>query len=322
LSIEDWDEGLHANRQSTIDNRQLTVLWFEVTAHVPPAEVEAVSELMRAVSPGGITVEEPLDILGPEMGFRIRPGEPVLVRAYLPSSELGAVLVDDLRQAMVAFPHVELLAKPIYEQDWAVSWREFFGVVDTGGRVVIVPTWIEHEPLPGQLVIRLDPGQAFGTGHHETTRLCLLALEVLVRPGIDVLDVGTGSGVLAIAAILLGAGAVTAIDIDPIAADVARANCEANGIGPEVAISAGTLTTAHSHKYDLAVANISTDANVRLAPAFAAAVSPGGSLVLSGILSPDARRVEAAMSAGGFRLTTMRHERDWCLLEFRRDSSP
>jgi ribosomal protein L11 methyltransferase len=300
----------------------LTVLWFEVTAQVAPAEVEAVSELMRAVSPGGITVEEPVDILGPEMGFRVRPGEPVLVRAYLPSSELGAVLADDLRQAMVAFPHVELIAKPIYEQDWAVSWREFFGVVDTGGRVVIVPTWIDHEPLAGQLAIRLDPGQAFGTGHHETTRLCLLALEDLVRPGIDVLDVGTGSGVLAIAAILLGARAVTAIDIDPIAADVARANCEANGIGPEVGISAGTLTAAHGRTYDLAVANISTDANIRLAPAFAEVVAPGGSLVLSGILAPDAARVQEAMCGHGFRLTAMRHERDWCLVEFRRDSSP
>jgi ribosomal protein L11 methyltransferase len=301
-------------------NREL--LWFEVTAHVPPAEVEAVSELMRAVSPGGIAVEEPIDILGPEMGFRVRPGDPVLVRAYLPSSELGAVLVDDLRQAIAAFPNVELIARPLYEQDWAVSWREFFGVVDTGGRVVIVPTWIDHEPLPGQLVIRLDPGQAFGTGHHETTRLCLIALEDLVTPGIAVLDVGTGSGVLAIAAVLLGARSVTAIDIDPIAADVARANCEANGIGSEVAISAGVLTADHGHAYDVVVANISTDANVGLAPAFAKVVVPGGALVLSGILAPDARRVQAAMSAEGFHLQTMRHERDWCLLEFRRLSSP
>ncbi len=312
----------HENRQSTIGNRQLTaLLWFEVTARVPPAEVEAVSELMRAVSPGGIAVEEPVDILGPELGFRVRGGEPVLVRAYLPSSELGAVLVDDLRRAMAAFPHVELVAKPLYEEDWAVSWREFFGVVDSGGRVIIVPTWIEHQPLPGQLAIRLDPGQAFGTGHHETTRLCLLALEDLVAPGIAVLDVGTGSGVLAIAAVLLGAGSVTAIDIDPIAADVARANSEANGVGHRISISAGVLTAGHGRTYDLVVANISTDANVGLAPLFSEVVAPGGSLVLSGILAPDAGRVRAAMSAGGFDLQAMRHERDWCLLEFRRPVS-
>jgi ribosomal protein L11 methyltransferase len=157
-------------------------LWFEITATVPPDDVDVVAAIMRDASPGGVTIEEPVDILGPEMGFRVRGREPVLVRAYLPSSELGAVLTEDLRQAMTAFPAVELTARPIYEQDWSVSWREFFGVVDTG-RIVIVPTWVEHEVAPGQISLLLDPGQAFGTGHHETTRLCLMALDELVRPG-------------------------------------------------------------------------------------------------------------------------------------------
>ena len=296
------------------------MLWFELTACVAPAEVEAVAELLRAVSPGGITIEEPIDILGPEMGFTVRGDEPVLLRAYLPASELGAVLTDNLRQSMSAFPAVELTARPIYEEDWAVSWREFFGVVDSGGRCVIVPTWIEHAPRPGQAVIRLDPGQAFGTGHHETTRLCLLALDDAVATGMRVLDVGTGSGVLAIAAIKLGAGAVTAIDIDPIAAEVARANCDANGIGREVALSVGTLGPDHSGTYPLVVSNISTAANIGLAEAFAAVVEPGGRLLLSGILAPDAVAVGAAMGARGFVRMAMRHERDWCLLEFTRQA--
>lgn len=293
----------------------MTRLWFEITAQVPVVDLERVSDLMRGVSPGGIVVEEPVDILGPEMGFRVRGGEPVLVRAYLPSSELGAILTEDLRTAMEAFPAVELTAKPIYEEDWAVSWREFFGVVDTGGKAVIVPTWIEHKVSPGQVAIRLDPGQAFGTGHHETTRLCLQALDELVTPGITVLDVGTGSGVLSIAAILLGAASVRAIDIDPIATEVARANCDANGIGAEVNISAGRLTPDHEGRYPLVVSNISTDANIGLAHAFGTVISTGGKLVLSGILAPDARRVAAAMAAEGFVLQAMRHERDWCLLE-------
>ena len=293
-------------------------LWFEITAQTPPALVEEVSELMRGVSPGGITVEEPIDILGPELGFKVRGGEPVLVRAYLPSSELGAVLTEDLRRAMEAYPAVQLTAKPIYEQDWAVSWREFFGVVDTGDRIVIVPTWIEHEVQPGQIAIRLDPGQAFGTGHHETTRLCLSAMDELVRPGMAVLDVGTGSGVLAIAAVLLGAATVEAIDIDPIAAEVARKNCEANGIGAEVRVSAGVLAEDHPGRYDLVLSNISTDANLRLAPIFGSVVNPGGFAILSGILSPDARRAQAAMAHHGFVLTAIRHERDWCQLQFQR----
>jgi len=295
-------------------------LWFEITARVPPGQVEAVAGLMRDVAPGGVTIEEPIDILGPEMGFRVRSGESLLVRVYLPSSELGAVLTEDLRRAMEAFPAVELVAKPIYEQDWAVSWREFFGVVETGGRLVIVPSWIDHEPRLGQIPIRLDPGQAFGTGHHETTRLCLAALEDTVRPGMEVLDVGTGSGILAIAAIKLGASSVEALDIDPIAVEVARANCDANGVAAAVSITAGQLTAGHPGRYDLAVSNISTPANTALAPVFGVVVKPGGALILSGILEPDAEAVTAAMSQAGFSQTGRRLERDWCAIELRREA--
>ncbi len=294
------------------------LLWYEITAKTPPSDVDAVSAVMSETAPGGLSIEEPVDILGPEMGFRVRANEPVLIRCYVPASELGAILTEDLRRAMQQFPSVELTAKPLYEEDWAVSWRQFFGVVDTGGRVIIVPTWIEHEPAPGQLAIRLDPGQAFGTGHHETTRLCLTALEKYITPGMTVLDVGTGSGVLSIAAVLLGSGPVTAIDIDRVAAEIARQNCDANGIGAEVSVSAGTLTPDHPGRYDLAVSNISTAANTGLAPAFGVVVNPGGRLILSGILSVDADAVIAAMREQGFELTDVRHERDWCCIEMSR----
>ena len=295
------------------------MLWFEITASVPPADVEAVAELMREVAPGGVSIEEPVDILGPERGFRVRAGEPVAIRAYLPSSELGAILTEQLRTAMHArYPAVELTAKPLYELDWAVSWREFFGVVDYGGRVLIVPSWIEHTPAPDQLAIMLDPGQAFGTGHHETTRLCLRGLERRLSPGAAVLDVGTGSGVLSIAAVLLGAGDVAAIDIDPVAADVARANITANGMDGRISVAAGILTDTHGHTYDLVVANISTEANVGLARAFAAVVRPGGLLLLSGILGIDAPRVVAAMSAQGFRSAEIAYELDWAFFVFKR----
>ncbi|HEY5476567.1 MAG TPA: 50S ribosomal protein L11 methyltransferase [Tepidiformaceae bacterium] len=296
----------------------MTGLWFEITARVTPDQADAVSAVMRDVSPGGVSIEQAIDILGPEKGFLVRENEPVLVRAYLPSSELGAVLVSDLRVAMAAFPSVELVAKPIYEQDWAVSWREFFGIVDSGGRLLIVPSWIEHTPEPHQLAIRLDPGRAFGTGHHETTRLCLTSLEEHVSPGDRVLDVGTGSGVLAIGTILLGAASVTAIDIDPVAAEVAIENCTANGVLDRIAVNAGILTPAHDGRYDLVVSNISTDANTSLAPSFAVVTRPGGHLILSGILGVDAPRVRDAMLAVGFNLLALRYERDWSLLEFQR----
>jgi ribosomal protein L11 methyltransferase len=300
---------------SEIDNPGMA-LWYEVTARAPADEAEAVAALMRDVSPGGVTIEEAIDVLGPEMGYRVRAGEPVMVRAYLPASELGAVLTDDLRRAMASFPAVELTAKPLYEEDWSISWREFFGVVDTG-RIVIVPSWIEHEVQPGQVAILLDPGRAFGTGHHETTRLCLGALAERVTPAMEVLDVGTGSGVLSVAAAKLGAETVRAIDIDPIAVEVARDNLETNGVAAVVEVSAGVLTAGWPVTYDLVVSNISTDANIGLAEAFAAVVRPGGWLLLSGILEQDVARVRAAIEANGFEYSRVQLERDWAMIEFR-----
>jgi ribosomal protein L11 methyltransferase len=291
------------------------MLWYEITARTPPNEVEAVVAIMQQTAPGGLSIDEPVDILGPEQGFRVRRGEAVLVRCYVPASELGAVLTEDLRRAMQAIPSVELTAKPLYEEDWAVSWREFFGVVDSGGRVVIVPSWLEHDAAPGQLVIHLDPGQAFGTGHHETTRLCLTTLEEHVAPGYAVLDVGTGSGVLAMAAVLLGAERVTAIDIDPVAVEVARRNCDENGVGERVTVATGTLKPDHPGRYDLVVSNISTAANTALAEAFAAVLRPGGRLILSGILGVDAEGVRNAMRIRGLSTTAVRYERDWCCIE-------
>lgn len=294
-------------------------LWYEITAKVPPADVEAVAAIMGEMVPGGVTIQEPIDILGPEEGYRVREGEAVSLCVYIPVSELGAVVADDLRHALHAFSGVEIIAKPIQQQDWATSWREFFGVVDTGGRVVVVPTWIEHESAPGQMVIRLDPGQAFGTGHHETTRLCLRALEDAVSPGCSVLDVGTGSGILAIGAALLGAGPILGIDIDPIATKVALENLHENGMAGRIEIQTGVLAADHGTRYDVVVANINRDANLGLAGTFGNVVEPGGTLLLSGILAEDASTVRAAMESNGFALSQMRHERDWCLLGFTRN---
>jgi ribosomal protein L11 methyltransferase len=294
------------------------VLWYEITARVAPADVDGVSALMLEAAPGGVTVEEPITILGPEMGFRVRAGEPVFVRAYLPASELGAVLTEELRRGVQArYPSVELTAKPLYEEDWAVSWREFFGPVDYGGRLVIVPSWVEKDLPAGKEPIRLDPGQAFGTGHHETTRLCLAALEEYVQPGARVLDVGTGSGVLAIAAVKLGAASVLAIDVDPVAVRVAEENCVANGVAAAVEIRTGTLA-GDEGEFDTVVANISTQANLAFLAAYSRVLADGGALLLSGILEEDAARFREAAPAAGLATVDMRLDRDWSLLVLRK----
>lgn len=271
---------------------------------------------MRSAAPSGVSIEEAIEALGPELGYRVREDAPVAIRAYVPSSELGAVLTDRLREEMAAFPDVELLARPVYQQDWAVSWREFFGRVRVG-RVAIVPSWIEHKARPHEVVVRLDPGRAFGTGHHETTRLCLAALQDVVRPGTAVLDLGTGSGILSIAAAGLGASRVIARDIDPAAVEVARQNIIENDVADRVTVEPGSLEReAPPAGIDVVVANINTQAHLGLADAYAATVPAGGRLAISGILSADAAIVTDAVEQRGFTREAARYERDWCLLQF------
>ena len=291
----------------------MTGLWYEITAETPPPLVEAVSDILRGAAPGGVSVEEPVDLLGPEEGFAVRAGEPVALRVYLPASELGAVLTQRLREELGDFPEVELTARPLYEQDWSVSWREFFGPVEAG-RIAIVPSWVEYEAAAEQIIVRLDPGQAFGTGHHETTRLCLAALDEAVRPGMHVLDVGAGSGILSIAAVRLGAGRVDAFEIDPIAADVARANCAANGAEERVTVHGG-FPGEGVPAADLAIANVSARADIELAPALAASLKPSGRLIASGFLASDRDDVVAAFAAHGLAPTGEREEHEWTLLE-------
>ncbi len=292
----------------------MTTLWFELTARTPAHHVEAVAALLRAHVPSGVSVEEPIEPLGPERGFRRRDDLPVLVRAYVPSSELGAVVVDRIRAAFARFPEVELTARPIYEQDWQELWRSHFGIVRTAGRVVIAPSWIEYEPADEEIVLRIDPGQAFGTGHHETTRLCLAAIGELVRPGMRVLDVGTGSGILAIAAARCGAS-VTALDLDPVAVAVARENASANGVADRIEVLAGSLEKAWEPPVHLAVANIHAEADAALAPLLAASLQPGGRAVLSGFVSAELPAVRSAAERAGLRPCAVRHEGCWCLLE-------
>lgn len=291
-------------------------LWYRLSASAPRDQQDAVVGIMMQVAPGGLEIEESVELLGPEQGVRVREDEPVTVHAYLPAGELGAVLIDDLRHLIKTLPNVELIAKPIYQEDWAVSWREFFGAVDPGGRIIVVPSWIEHEVPPGKLALRVDPGQAFGTGHHETTRLCLLSLDDHIREGSEFLDVGTGSGILSMAALLLGAKGGVALDIDPAAVEVARGNLEQAGVSHRIELSRGSLDADHGRTYDCVVANIFADPLIEMAPAFARAVRPEGVLIVSGVLAEDGQRVADAMADAGLTLLAFRYEGEWCAIDF------
>jgi ribosomal protein L11 methyltransferase len=190
-----------------------------------------------------------------------------------------------------------------------------------GRRTVIVPSWREYAPQPGEIIVSLDPGMAFGTGLHPTTRLCLVELEERLVPGMRVLDLGTGSGILAIAAARLGAGTVLALDTDRVAAEVALANVAANGVANVVQVGQGTLTHPDAtlqpllaRPWDLVVANIIAQVLVDLAGPLADAVAPGGLLVASGIINERAADVESSLLAQRLTLLDRRTEGDWVTL--------
>jgi len=206
----------------------------------------------------------------------------------------------------------------VREEDWADGWKKYYQTLHLTDRLVINPSWIEYQPAEGEIVISLDPGSAFGTGTHETTALCAELLDELLIPGDRVLDLGTGSGILAIIAGKLGAGQVEAIDIDQLAVDVANANCKINQVA--VACHQGELKDARQPAYDLIVANIIADVIAALIGDVQGRLEPDGLFIASGIISDKLGIVLAAAQAAGLELLTQREKRDWCAVVFKRAS--
>jgi ribosomal protein L11 methyltransferase len=303
--------------------------WIEVSVRVDNEAVEAVSELFQRFAHGGVVIDyatEPGQEIAWDEPAELAYGEPVTVRGYFPRTREGSRRRRELEQALghlgAIWPIPDPTAREVREEDWANAWKEHFFAHRVGERLVIKPSWREFEGGPGDLVVTLDPGMAFGTGLHPTTKLCLVALERLVAAGDRVFDVGTGSGILALAAARLGASSVLAVDLDEIAVQAARENVETNGLAERIAIGRGSVDAApDGERYDLVVANIIARVIVDLAPALAARVRPGGRLVASGILDVRRDEVAAALAAGGLAVEETLTEADWIALVCRKDSA-
>jgi ribosomal protein L11 methyltransferase len=244
------------------------------------------------------------------------------VTGYLPVDERLEDALLRLRSALDAAPELappgsaEITIRFVAEEDWATAWKQYFKPQRIGRRIVVKPTWEEYTAQPGDLILQIDPGMAFGTGLHATTRLCLRALEDHVTPGAMVADVGTGSGILAVAAALLGAARVDAVDIDPLAVRIARENVGVNGVEPVVSVTEAAIPP--TGLFDVVVANILADVILAMAPALTAALKPGGILIASGIIDRRADDVRRGLDAAGLHVFATETEAEWVALLARR----
>lgn len=280
--------------------------WLELSVAADVEAVEAVSEILGRVATG--TAVHPTALVrDPDDELVARPDaeSPFVVVGHVPDGPDAAGQIDATERALwhlQAFglrPLGELQVRHVDDADWSERWREHY-TAQRIGRVVIVPSWVDHVAADGDLVIRMDPGMAFGTGLHPTTRGCLELLQEAGPMPDRVLDVGCGSGILALAALRLGAASAVGIDTDPAAVAATLANAERNGLEGRVEAFQGTLPDdPPTERYPLVLANLVAAVLVELSGRLAAHLADDGILVVSGIIAPREAEVVAAMAAAG-----------------------
>lgn len=288
--------------------------WTEITAVVLPDGVEPVSDVLADFSGGGIATEPAIQAFGPDEGYTLDQAAPLTLRAYA-YGPVSLLRRRALRRQMIARGLVPWLTQPLHyrtlrEQDWAEAWKEHYGI-ERAGTIVVRPAWIDYEASAGEVVVSLDPGMAFGTGQHPTTRMCLEAVQGRLRPGAAVLDLGTGSGILAIAAVKLGASSCIALDIEEQAVMAARENVDLNGLSDSIKVILGSLDHVTPGAFDVIFANINAGTIIRLAADLRARMRPGGVLLAGGVVAERESAVGDALAAAGLRLDRTLRDGEW-----------
>ena len=284
--------------------------WAEIQVETTAQAQDAVGNIMFENGCGGIAIQ----------------GEaPVLVRCYLPADDRLEERLLRIQAAIAGLPGFGLEIGSgkvtigyVEEQDWVEAWKRFFHTTRVGRRVVIKPTWEEYKPAPDDVVVAIDPGMAFGTGTHPTTRLCLQALEKYMRRGAVVADFGTGSGILALAAAKLGASLVIAFDSDETAVRVARANVQQNDLEESIEVHRTDSPDFINVQVDLITANLVAETIMAFSESLAGLLRTGGVLIASGIISDRSLEVEQSLRNAGFDIAERFSEGEWAVLAARK----
>ena len=312
--------------------------WLEYTVLTTTEASDMISNMLIEAGSKGVMIEDKndvalnqrpegqWDIIDEEIARRI--GDDVKITGYYPVDERIADTVSHietelrrLRAMEFDFPVGKLTGSThsIDEEDWAEVWKKSYKPFRLGRHIVIKPGWEKFDPEAGDRIIEIDPGMAFGTGTHETTGMCVELIEEYVKPGMKVIDIGTGTGILAIAAAHMGAKEVLATDLDPMAVKVAAENVAKNGFSGVIATRCGDLLEAVDETGDIVIANIIADVIKMLAAPVRAHIAPGGRFICSGIARERQDEVIEALNAAGYRNLDVREKGEWCAIEAERD---
>ncbi|GAW93449.1 50S ribosomal protein L11 methyltransferase [Calderihabitans maritimus] len=308
--------------------------WQEITVTTTEEAVEAVADLFHQVGAAGVVIEDPKAITRYiaeekwdyyELPRELLEAENVVIKGYLPIDENLQQRLQQLRRKLEEMHSyftnylAEISLAEVRESDWENCWKRYYKPQKIGQRLVICPSWESYQPSGDEMVIRMDPGMAFGTGTHPTTALCIRALDKHLRPGKTVFDVGTGSGILAIVAAKLGASRVLAIDLDPLAVKVAQANVARNGVNDVVKVVNGDLLTDVFEQADCIVANIVANAIITLAGQAYERLVTGGCFISSGIIKERLEEVRKTLQNAKFKIIEENTEGEWGALVARKE---
>jgi ribosomal protein L11 methyltransferase len=316
---------MSSNQRSTVDNQPINE-WLEVCVMTEPETAEAVSEVLSRYAPNGVAIEQlARDIgLGADEGVSQDLEQIVAVRAYVSMVDEVDRKKQQIEEALWHLSQIAHIPEPTFrivaESDWANAWREHYHVAHLGERFVIKPSWREYEAQPNEIVLELDPGMAFGTGLHPTTQMCLAAIEKYARPEMLTLDLGTGSGILAIGAAKLGVKSIVAIDNDPVAVKAAIENVQLNHVEAAVQCSVGSLTEAAAETYDLIVVNILARVIITMCEdRLGRVVRSGGLAIFAGLIDTQEYGVREALTSQGLSVIDRLQDKDWVCLIARKD---
>ncbi|CAM2846195.1 50S ribosomal protein L11 methyltransferase [Hathewaya histolytica] len=301
--------------------------WREVRVITKSEALEPVSGIFYGLDCKGVAIEDPNDILDREQGpltwdfadinILEYKGNAAVVKGYFAKDDdIKSIIsyiegkINELKDMGIDVGNGKVEDREIYEQDWANNWKKYYKPTKISERVVVKPTWESYEKNQDELIIELDPGMAFGTGTHETTRMCIKALEENLTKESEVFDIGTGSGILAIGAKILGAKEVKAVDLDPVAVDAAKKNVEINKIDGIEVLEGNLMDVIHG-KADIVVANIIADIILFLCEDVKSFLKPGGKFISSGIILDRKNDVEEKLKEVGYKILEVKNEGEW-----------